>query len=86
MDPVAEVNCDSPPMFLPFGPAPDDGDSHNPRNLVPVLDEYARLGKGEEVRLRHSMYARGEEPFQFFTQFVELVRPWPGAECIESGN
>ncbi|MEO0602182.1 MAG: hypothetical protein AAF211_12145 [Myxococcota bacterium] len=69
--PLNDVSDVSPPMYLAFGPAPGDGDSHDPANLYPVVERYEELGQGEIITLTDSMTEARLDPFHFFPEFVE---------------
>ena len=42
--PVDNVNADSPPIYMVYGPTPGDGDNHEPENAYPIRDRYSALG------------------------------------------
>ncbi|MEM6930214.1 MAG: hypothetical protein AAF602_24960 [Myxococcota bacterium] len=78
--PLNDVSDVSPPLYLAFGPAPDDGNSHNPANLYPVVERYEDLGKGDTITLTDSMDEARLDPFHFFPQFVEDLPEATAAE------
>ncbi|CAE7470719.1 unnamed protein product [Symbiodinium pilosum] len=69
-NPLNDVTADSPPLYFAYGPAPNDGDIHNPVNVYPVLDRYRELGMPGWVNLTHSMTAARLDAFNFFPDFV----------------
>ena len=74
LNPLVDVTADSPPLYFAYGPAPDDGDSHNPVNVYPVVYRYADFGMPGWVNLSHSMTAAKLDPFHFFPDFVASLR------------
>ncbi|MEL6347248.1 MAG: hypothetical protein AAFV53_29300 [Myxococcota bacterium] len=69
-NPLDDVNAGSPPMYLAFGPAANDGDSHNPANLYPVVDLYEAFDMADMITLTEDMTADGLYPFHFFPAFA----------------
>ena len=68
-NPLDSVDAEVP-LFLAFGPAPNDGDIHNPANLHPVVDRYEEVDEADNVTLIEDMTVDGLEPFHFFGDFV----------------
>jgi len=72
-NPVNDVSTDSPPLYFAYGPAPNDGDSHNPVNVYPVLERYNSMGMEDRVSISEDMNAAQQDPFHFFPDFVATL-------------
>ncbi len=71
LDFVAAVNEGSPQTYFAYGPAPNDGDSHNPVNIYPVVDRYEELGVGSV--LTDNLTANGLDSMHFFPDFAAWI-------------
>lgn len=70
-DPVADVNADSPPLFLTYGPTPGDGNGHHPGYGMKIEDRYRELGIGKSVTIVHSLSGSdNDDPWQYLREFI----------------
>jgi hypothetical protein len=81
--PVDNVNPNSPPTYLAYGPLPEDvSDIHNPVNAYPVVARYGELGIGDKMTLTDGMDASGlTNPMHYFPDLVATLEPPPPPGC-----
>lgn len=84
--PVDNVNADSPPIYMVYGPTPGDGDNHAPENAYPIRDQYIAFGLGDTFTTYDSMQANGiSNVNHYFAEFVESIEPsGPPANMVDN--
>ena len=76
--PVDNVNADSPPIYMVYGPTPGDGDNHEPENAYPIGDRYSALGLADTFTTIDGMTAAGISNINYyFAEFVDTLAPAP---------
>lgn len=72
--PVDNVNADSPPIYMVYGPTPGDGDNHAPENAYLIRDAYTGLGLADTFTTYDSMQANGISNINYyFPEFLESI-------------
>lgn len=89
--PVDNVNTDSPPIYMAYGPTPGDGDSHAPENAYPIRDAYIGFGIGDTFTTYDSMQANGlSNANYYFAEFLASIAtsglPADMVDSFDGGN
>jgi hypothetical protein len=76
--PPDDVNADSPPIYMVYGPTPGDADNHAPENAYPIRDAYTSFSIDDTFTTYDSMHANGFSNINhYFPEFVASLAPPP---------
>jgi hypothetical protein len=89
--PPDDVNADSPPIYMVYGPTPGDADNHAPENAYPIRDAYTSFSIDDTFTTYDSMHANGFSNINhYFPEFVASLAPPPASanmtDNFDGGN